>query len=381
MAETKTKKTKIIKAENINSTSISSEYKTFIKKLLIITLFLFWIYFFIQIKNIIIIFLFSVFLNLLFFPLLNKFNKAKIHDVIWMIIIYIFLIVFVLILVFAILPIFIKQFSNLYFMFEWYLRGIADTYRNYWIEWLNIPPFLQWYLENFDFTNIFNAILDNISAIWTFVGNNLKSFLSSGIGLISSIWWALANFLLVFIFTFFMALERHNIREFFYKVMPRNVSSYVLSKEWLITSSIWNWFKWQTKLWVFIFIITYVALTILSFFGIDLEHNFTLALIAWMMEFIPYLWPILSALPAIAIALWMSYKAAIIIIIIYVIIQQIENNLLVPFVMSKNLRLSPFAVLIAMTIWATVFWIVWIIVAVPIVAIAQIFLKDYIDRK
>jgi predicted PurR-regulated permease PerM len=49
--------------------------------------------------------------------------------------------------------------------------------------------------------------------------------------------------------------------------------------------------------------------------------------------------------------------------------------------MWKNLALSPFAVLIAMTIWASIFGIVWIIIAIPVVAISQIFIRDYMNRK
>jgi predicted PurR-regulated permease PerM len=130
-----------------------------------------------------------------------------------------------------------------------------------------------------------------------------------------------------------------------------------------------------------IFTLVYISLTVLSLFWIDLQNNFTLALISGLMEFIPYLWPILALIPALAIAISMWPTTFFVILILYIVIQQLENNLLVPYIMSKSLDLSPFLVLIMMTIWATLAGLVWIIVAIPLTAIMQIFVKDFIKYK
>ncbi len=99
------------------------------------------------------------------------------------------------------------------------------------------------------------------------------------------------------------------------------------------------------------------------------------------MEFVPYLWPIIALLPAIAISAFFWWKAVIIVIVLYIVIQQIENNFLVPYIMSKTLSISPFATLVSFIIWANLFWIIWIVLAVPIVAIIKIFLEDRINSK
>lgn len=155
----------------------------------------------------------------------------------------------------------------------------------------------------------------------------------------------------------------------------------MLYREEKIVWSMYEWLKWQMILWISIFFIVFIVLNILKLFWIDMWSVFTLALIAWLMEFIPYLWPILALLPALAIAAWISVKAVIVILIIYIIIQQIENNLLVPYVMSKSLDLSPFFVLVMMIIWASLFGIIWIIIAIPLRAVLQIFVKDYLKYK
>ena len=98
-----------------------------------------------------------------------------------------------------------------------------------------------------------------------------------------------------------------------------------------------------------IFFITYVGLTLVEVIGeFDTGRTFTLALISGVMEFIPYIGPMIALIPALIIGLGISWKAAIIITILYIIIQQVENNFLVPYVMSKSLDLSPFLVFVGM---------------------------------
>lgn len=100
-----------------------------------------------------------------------------------------------------------------------------------------------------------------------------------------------------------------------------------------------------------------------------------------MMEFIPYIGPFIALLPALAIAAGISLKAVVAVLILYIIIQQTENNLLVPYIMSRTLEVSPFAVLLTMTVCGALFGIVGIILAVPLVSVLQIFIGDYLKMR
>lgn len=83
-------------------------------------------------------------------------------------------------------------------------------------------------------------------------------------------------------------------------------------------------------------------------FDLGLSSHFTLALIAGILEFLPTIGPFLAFLPALAVALGISGKAVLVIAVLYILIQQLENNVLVPIIMKKTLNLSPFLTLIAM---------------------------------
>lgn len=146
-----------------------------------------------------------------------------------------------------------------------------------------------------------------------------------------------------------MALERRKIGNFILEVMPDDIESYLIGHYKEIQTTLNAWIKAMLILSFSIFFITYISLTIIEIiFGFDTNRTFTLALIGGVMEFIPYIGPIIALIPALIIGLGISWKAALIITILYISIQQVENNFLVPFVMSRSLDLSPFLVFVVM---------------------------------
>ncbi len=96
------------------------------------------------------------------------------------------------------------------------------------------------------------------------------------------------------------------------------------------------------------------------------------------MEFIPYIGPFLALLPALAIVASMGITPVVSILILYIIIQQAENNIIVPMVMSKTLHLPPFLIILMMTVMASLFGIAGILLAIPFAAILQILTQDLI---
>jgi predicted PurR-regulated permease PerM len=199
--------------------------------------------------------------------------------------------------------------------------------------------------------------------------------------ILSSVGGAFFDWILIAITTFLMALERKNIGSFILSMAPNSIETYLIRHYRDIQSTLNAWIKAMLILSLSIFTITYIGLTLVEvIFGFDTGRTFTLALISGVMEFIPYIGPILSLIPALIIGLGIGWEAALAITILYIVIQQTENNILVPYVMSRSLDLSPFLVFIVMLIGATLGGILGIILAVPITAIGRVFYMSYRDR-
>lgn len=357
------------------------EYKSFSMKLLIILLFWVWIWFLYKLSTILFILFFSLFLTVLFSPFLNYMNKNKINDIFWILIIFFMLLVVLLILIFSIIPLIINQSISFFNSISDGVNNLRNTYNESWIEWFWLPGFIEISLQNLNIEQILNYLRDNTSRLPEFLWTNFQNFLSSWVWVISWFTSFLFAFVTVFIFTFFITLERYNIRKVFYSILPQKLSKYLYDNESDIINTLSEWLRWQLILWWAVFILTLIWLWILKLFWIDIDWIFTLAMIAWFMEFIPYLWTFISFAIALIISLGAWWQWFMWVFIVYLIIQQLEWNVLTSIIMWRTLSLTPFSVLLTMLIWWSLFWILWVLFAIPFLAIVQIFLKPYLKRR
>jgi len=121
-------------------------------------------------------------------------------------------------------------------------------------------------------------------------------------------------------------------------------------------------------------------MALIAYLIIGLPNALILALIAGVMEVVPMIGPFLGAIPAAFIALSISPSKLVWVILAMVIIQQLENNLLVPRVMRKAVGVNPFVSLLAIFTFSSFFGIIGALVAIPIAAIIQILLDRFLFR-
>jgi predicted PurR-regulated permease PerM len=131
-----------------------------------------------------------------------------------------------------------------------------------------------------------------------------------------------------------------------------------------------RWVRGQLLLGASIFLATAIGLTILTLIGFTEFGQFTLvlALIAGVLEWFPIIGPIVAAVPAVLIGLSISPVAALAAVILYIVIQQLENNLLVPKVMGDAVDLHPAVMILSLVIGGALFGIGGAILAAPTVA-------------
>jgi len=359
----------------------NAEYISFIKKILIIIWFIFLSLLTYKILNIIVMLVLSLFLCILFSPFLNKLNKWKINDLTWIILIFIWILLVVMLIMLLIIPLIVNQIIILFSEITNYVSQLLDIYNTSWIEWFWLPLIVQDFVSSLNVEQVLTLIKENSTQISSFLWANIKNFITSWAWIIFTVWSFIFNLVFVFLFTFFIVLERKDIRQLFYAILPKKLSEYIYDNEKDVIHILTIWIKGQMILWICMFFLTLFWLLILKIFWINIPWILSLALIALFMEFIPYVWTFLSFLIALSVSLWVWLNWFIGILIVYLIIQQIEWNFLVPYIMWKTLSLSPFIVLISMTIWWALFWIVWVIFTIPVISITKVFLRPYIIKR
>lgn len=365
---------------------MSHEIKLWIKKLIATGLFLLIIYGMYVTSSIIILLLSAGFISLLIIPLVDKWKKYKIPEWLTIAVVYFIIILLATIVVGTIIPIIINYLSEMVKQIVHWANTAQDTYIRYGIHGFNLPNWLENGILYFFSEDNINATLDiikqNAGSIQTFLTNQISSITSGGISVVSSVGTGITNIAFVGIATFFMILERHSIGQLFLDITPDHAEEYIKYIFKKIQEVCISWIKASLILSLSIFILTYIGLIIVEMIGgFKTDSNLSLALISGIMEFVPYIGPILSVIPALIIGLGISWEATMIILILYIIIQQTENNILVPYIMSKNLDISPLFVFVIMLFGATLGGILGIIVAVPIAGIIKVLYTDIIDRK
>ncbi len=119
-------------------------------------------------------------------------------------------------------------------------------------------------------------------------------------------------------------------------------------------------------------------MALVAYMLIGLPNALLLALVAGVMEAVPMVGPLLGAIPAAVIALSIAPSKLIWVIVATLVIQQVENNLLVPRVMRKAVGVNPFVSLLAIFAFSTLFGIAGALMAIPIAAIIQILLDRFV---
>jgi predicted PurR-regulated permease PerM len=105
-----------------------------------------------------------------------------------------------------------------------------------------------------------------------------------------------------------------------------------------------------------------------------------LGLLAGLFEAVPYLGPILSAVPALLFALGEGGMTPLWVLLAYFAIQLLENNVIIPLIVAGSMKLHPVAVMFSILFCVAVFGVLGVVVAAPMVAILEI-LHEELYRK
>ncbi|MBI4035475.1 AI-2E family transporter [Candidatus Daviesbacteria bacterium] len=227
---------------------------------------------------------------------------------------------------------------------------------------LTLPPYLDSVLE--------------IAAIDKSVLQAQLSDLSKNIFSITlSLFDNFLTIIFLLVVTFYLLLERESLED-------KLASLFVCREEKIkraivqIEEKLGNWLRGQLFLSLIIGSLTYIGLLILG-----VPYALPLAVVAGILEVVPVIGPIISAIPSVLITLTISPVLSLGVAAMYFIIQQLENNLIVPQVMKRAVGLNPLMVILAIAIGSRLLGIAGALLAVPMTVVIQIVATRIIEEK
>ncbi len=334
--------------------TIDISYESILKVILV----LFTLFFLFQLRHIIFIIFISVIVALIANPAVDKMQKRKIPRVAGASILFLAAFMVMGLLAYIVAPPLAKEVTQLTSQFPAYL------------EQVNLDdPVLQNQSFNYISSEPFQNVLIEASK---FLKNVTSNFVSVILGLLGG----LLSAILILVISFYFIVEEKGIEKFVEAVIPHNLRSRALKIIRKTESKLGKWFIGQLFLGLIVGILSFIGLSILG-----VPYALVLAIIAGAMELIPYIGPTLASIPAILIAFTVSPLLALLTFILYFLIQQFENYLIVPKVMERSVGLHPVIIIIAMLVGGQLAGILGIILAIPVTTIASIILEDLYGSK
>jgi predicted PurR-regulated permease PerM len=181
---------------------------------------------------------------------------------------------------------------------------------------------------------------------------------------------ALFGYLIIPVWVFYLLKDRQQLTEAFDRSLPAEWRTDIWNVIRIIERVFSQWIRGQLFLGVAVGVATFVGLILL---GATIDPIFSrfallLALVAGVLELLPIIGPIIAAVPAILLAATAGPQEAVAALILYTVVQQLENNILVPKIQGNAVELHPSAVMFALVMGGAIYGLLGAILALPITA-------------
>lgn len=231
----------------------------------------------------------------------------------------------------------------------------------------NSSGFVGTTTESFGFNqSLFETIREGINQYTS----NLLGGRTTLVSILSQFLGGLVTMVVIFVLSFYLTIGRNGVEKFFLTIIPEDHHIVTIQIYEKVRQKISRWFMGQLFLSVMIGALVFVGLSLL-----DVRYAFILAITAAILELIPYVGPIFSGAAAALVAFGSDPTLGIYTVLLFILIQQFENHVLVPAVNRYTTSLDPVVVIIALLIGAQVFGIIGIILAVPLAVAGQEILR------
>ena len=244
-----------------------------------------------------------------------------------------------------------------------------------------IPEIVAGFKEQLSSTELGARAVALAESSGMFAGEDGSQFLGRGLGLIGSTFGAVANVLIVLFFAVFMAAQPRAYVEGALYLVAKKKRARMREVLLEIGNVLRRWLIGQSLLAACVALLTGAGLLLLG-----APFPFALALLAGLMEFVPYVGPFLAAVPAILVGFSEGPQLALYIALLFVGIQLTESYVLAPLVQHRAVHLPPAAILFAQVLMGAIVGALGVAVATPLaaavmVAVSMLYVEDALGDK
>lgn len=242
----------------------------------------------------------------------------------------------------------------------------------------NFPALVEKLSGYFNVARDYAASHNFQQQISNFSGSLTNSLSQAGTNIFSgtiSFIGGIFSFLVVLSVAFYMSVQEKGVKKFFASISPDEHGEYVMGLVDRIQFKMGRWLLGQMALMVIIFAIDYVGLLL-----IGAPYALILAILAGLLEIIPYVGPIVSAVVAASISFLHGPVTGLLVLALFALAQQLEGYVIAPLVMKKAVGLNPVVVILALLIGAKLGGVTGVIIAVPVATVISEVVNDMVRK-
>ena len=325
-------------------------------------------------------------------PIVNYLERKGVKRQFGVIIVYISAILIFGILIVSVIPKTINEISNLLTslpaMVDTLIREVNNFASNVFAKFnIELPEnFINVYKETNPKVNgdvetpqivsdILNSIKATINDLIVKAQGSLMGSLSNVLSKLYGFLTSAFRLVLIIIFSFYFSVDKDRFMHRVKKAIPnkyRDDISYLTSN---IDTALQQFIRGRMLMAIFVGLITMAYLLVLR-----VDFAIIIGLITCVADIIPYIGPFLGCAPAVLFAFMDSPMKALWVLILFVIVQWVENNILAPKLIGDSTGLNPLVILISIIIGGGIFGVWGMVISVPLTSIIFI-LVDFIKIK
>lgn len=261
-------------------------------------------------------------------------------------------------------------------------KSLIDQIPGAWdnfIKWLETTPLNGDLIEKYEkeIENVWNNMSD---AVISMLKTGAVGALNTGIGVVSGVVSGVTNFVISFIFSIYVLLQKEKLGEQITRVMravlPENKVEKILKISSLTNTTFANFITGQCLEACILGTMFVVAMTVLQ-----IPYALLIGILIAFTALIPIVGAFIGCMVGVFLIVIVSPVKALVFIILFLILQQIEGNLIYPHVVGNSVGLPSIWVLVAVTIGSKVMGITGMIIFIPVFSVAYALLREFVNGK
>lgn len=311
------------------------------------------LYFLFLIKDLVMWLIFALIISILFEPAIDFLRRRKVPRALAAIAVYLSTFGLLSLVLYFTIPVFLSEIQSFSKFIPRYFQKLSGP-----LSGLGFEAF-----------NDFESFLATINATLQQAASSIFSGLFAIFGGIGSTVFTLS-------LAFFLSLEEKPAENTLRVVFPREYEDFILEIWGRCRKKVTAWFGIRLLASVFVGIVSFGA-----FLLFNVKYPLSLALLAGVLEIIPVLGPLITAVIAFMLVSLDSLLKALLVVVFLMVIQEFEAHILTPVLSKKIMKLPPALILIALTVGAKLWGLMGAVLTIPLLGILFQLVRDFLKKR